>query len=340
MKIISVFVIISLLISGCTTPSFEAHTARESTGTVPPSWSMFASSESIQANWIAQFNDPILSALVLEAQQHNRELQTLAANIDQSKALARQAGAALLPNVNLNLSNNRHSEGGVRTGTKTTSLDISWELDIWGRLRSEKKAAQASAKAVAADYKFAQYSLAASVARAYFSAIDAKAQFAIVKKSEANLLRIYNLIKLQKQEGVASKQDLEVSRSDLAAIRSQLASVERASRDALRALELLLGRYPAADIYVRNTLPDAPDLPGAGLPSDLLERRPDIVAAEQRVAAAFFTVNAAKAARLPNLSLTALSGGTATELVNILDSNNRSWSTGAGLLAPIFQGGL
>lgn len=332
-------ILISLLASGCATPAFEPNQTRESAGAVPPGWSSVANRQAVQANWIAQFNDPMLSALVLEAQQHNRELQSLAARIDQSNALAKQAGAALLPTANLNVSGNRQSEGGFRSNSSTASLDISWELDLWGRIASEKHAAQASATAVAADYQFAQYSLAAAVARAYFSAIDANIQLAIVQKSEANLERIYELLNLQNQEGVASAQDLAVSRSDLATVRGQLASVDGASRDALRALELLMGRYPAADIKVRDTLPVAPALPGAGLPSELLERRPDVIAAEQRVAAAFYSVNAAKAARLPSLSLTALSGGSASQLSNLLDRDNRSWSTGAGLLAPLLQGG-
>ena len=329
----------SLLVTNCTIPKFETHTARKSAGAIPLEWSMVSSSRSIQANWIAQFNDPALSALVLEAQQHNRELQSLAANIERSKALARQAGSALFPNANLIISSNRNSEAGLRTDHQNTSLNISWEIDIWGRIRSERKAALASAQAVEADYHFAQYSLAAAVARAYFTAIDARTQASILKQLESGLQHINKIVKFQLQEGVASKQDLAVSRSDLAAIRSRLAAADMATRDSLRALELLLGRYPSAEIGVRWELPTAPPMPGPGLPSELLERRPDVIAAEQRVAAAFYTVNVAKTARLPRLSLTALSGGTAAELSNILDRDNRSWSIGTELLAPIFQGG-
>ena len=328
-----------MLLQACATPTFEPEIARESAGSVPPAWSTVADSADVQAGWIAEFDDEVLTGLVLEAQQHNRELQGLAATIDQSNALARQAGAALLPSVNVDASSGRQSQEGFTADANAASLQVSWELDLWGRVRSERNAALADAQAVAADYRFAQYSLAASVARAYFGAIDAQIQTDIVRQSESNLQRIYDLVELQVREGVASRQDLAVSRSDLAAVRSRLAEAEGASRDTLRALELLLGRYPSADLEVRRNLPIVPPQPAAGLPSALLERRPDLVAAERRVAAAFQRLNAARTARLPQISLTSSIGGAASELSALLDPENRSWSAGGALLAPIFQGG-
>lgn len=331
--------VLTILLQACATPTFEPKVAHDAAGSIPHTWSTMSDSREVQAGWIETFKDELLNSLVLEAQQHNREIQNLAATIDQSMALARQAGAVLLPSINLDASSTRQSQGDFITETNAASVQISWELDLWGRIRSERNAALADTQAVIADYRFAQYSLAASVARAYFAAIDAQIQMNIVQQSKANLQRIYDLVELQVREGIASQQDLAVSRSDLASVRSRLAEAEGAKRDALRALELLLGRYPSADLKVRQSLPDIPVQPTAGLPSDLLERRPDLIAAERRVAAAFQRLNAAKAARLPRISLSSSFGGVSSELSSLLEPANRTWSTGGSLLAPIFQGG-
>lgn len=328
-----------MIVSGCSTPNFERKEIRQTITEIPETWSDISDNQQVEANWVAQFNDPLLTKLVLEAQQYNKELNGLFATINQARALAKQAHASLLPNINLSTSGNRELEEGFRTHSKNVALESSWEIDLWGRLRSQSLSAQASVKAVEADYLFAQYSLAASVAQAYFTAIDAEIQTQTIKKSEVNLQRIYDVVALQAQQGFASQQDLAVSKSDLAVVRSQLAGAENARRDTLRSLELLLGRYPSADVQLRSQLPQAPSIPSAGLPSQLLERRPDLIAAEQRIAAAFYNVNVAKAAQLPNVSLTALGGGNSSGFSNILSDGNQSWSVGAGLLAPIFQGG-
>ncbi len=327
------------MLSGCATPTYAPETARDAAGQLPSAWSSVADSQAVEAGWISAFADEVLSTLVLEGQHYNRELQGLAASVEQANALTRQAGAALLPSVNLEASSSRRSEQSTTTDVSSGNLQASWEIDLWGRLRSIKQAAQADAQTVAADYQFAQYSLAASIARGYFAAIDAAIQRDVANRSVENLERIYQLIQLQTLEGVASAQDLAVTQSDLAAARSRLIAAKGAHRNALRALQLLLGRYPSAEIELRDTLPAAPPAPAAGLPSELLERRADIVAAERRVAAAFARVNVAKTARLPSLSMTTLFGGSATELSSLLDPNNRTWSAGGSLLAPIFQGG-
>lgn len=329
----------ALILQGCATPVFEPEVARDIVGKLPPIWSSAADSHAIEAGWVSSFDDEILSALVLEAQHHNRELQGLAAGVKQANALTRQAGAALLPSIGLDVSADRQSDQGFTEDAKKSNVQASWEIDLWGRLSSETQAAKEDARAVRADYRFAQHSLAAAVARAYFAAIGSAIQTDIVNRSVESLERIYKVVQLQEREGVVSAQDLAVTRSDLFATRSQLVESKGAKRDALRALELLLGRYPSAEIELRDTLPTTSAAPGAGLPSDILERRPDIMAAERRIAAAFQRVNVARTAHLPRLSLTTSFGGAASELSSLLDRANRAWSIDGSLLAPIFQSG-
>lgn len=129
------------------------------------------------------------------------------------------------------------------------------------------------------------------------------------------------------------------ARSDLASARERLTALDGSQRDAVRSLEALLGRYPGADLEVHDLRPAVPPHPPAGLPSELLERRPDIVAAERRVAAAFNATNQAHAAQLPTIGLTGSVGGASESLSNLLGPANLAWSLGINLLAPIYDGG-
>ncbi|MEO1659290.1 MAG: efflux transporter outer membrane subunit [Pseudomonadota bacterium] len=307
----------------------------------PEAWAM-AQEEvgDVEVGWIKSFNDPVLEALVREAQANNRNLQAAAANVDRARGLARQAGAALQPSVNLNAGG---SQGGniesSSDGNLNAGLELNWEADVWGRIRSGQEAAVASAQSVEADYIFTQYSIAAQVALAYFVAIEANIQESIAKSNEDNLTETARITQVQYDAGLASAQDLALVKSDLAGSGDTLVEAQGAKRQSLRALEVLLGRYPSTDIEVRTDLPDVPPTPPAGLPSELLERRPDLIAAERNVAAAFGELKQAKAARLPSVSLTTSIGGSSGELANLLDPANVAWTLAGNIAAPLFDGG-
>ncbi|MGB5277515.1 MAG: TolC family protein [Gammaproteobacteria bacterium] len=310
--------------------------------TMPEQWGTVVESGTVQAGWIESFNDPALTALVIEAQKNNRDLLAAATNVDRAYSLARQAGAALKPEVSLAVT-------GTRSGSVDSSVagatnlglgaQVSWEADVWGRLRSGERAAVASAQAVEADFRSAQQSLAAATAKAYFTAIEANIQVGIASETLEILRETNRIVNVKYNNGLATGQDVSLARSDLATARERLTEVEGSYRDAVRALEVLLGRYPGADLEIREALPDVPPPPPAGLPSELLERRPDIVAAERRVAAAFNATEQARAARLPTLGLTGSLGGASGSLSNLLDPANVAWSVGANLLAPLYDGG-
>ncbi|MGI9203157.1 MAG: efflux transporter outer membrane subunit [Woeseiaceae bacterium] len=307
----------------------------------PEQWAL-ADAGTVQAGWIESFNDPVLTALVLEAQANNRDLAAAAANVDRAWALARQAGAALVPDVSLGRSAVRSGGFDDSRPTVTTlnvAAQVSWEADVWGRVRSSQRSAVAGAQAVAADFRSAQESLASATAKAYFSAIEANTQADIARESVRILEETQRLVDVRYENGMGSSQDVSLARSDLASARERLVTLDGSIRDALRALEALLGRYPGADLKVRETLPVVPPPPPAGLPADLLQRRPDLVAAERRVAAAFNATNQARAARLPTITLTGEVGGVSNSLSDLLSSSNLAWAAGANLLAPLFDGG-
>ncbi len=341
--------LLSTAVAGCVTPSqtkVEAGVDQatvDALPTVSEAWRAADSAGAVQVGWIAAFEDPVLSKLVAEAQAKNLNLAAAAAGVDQARALARQAGASLTPDLSLSLGSNRagqlSSDSAGPATTLNAGVQVAWEADLWGRISSGVAQATASAQAAEADYRFAQYSVAGNTAIAYFTAIEANLQTQVAKDSLGILENTHRIVQAQYNEGMASAQDLALTKSDLATAREQVVALEGTSRDALRALELLLGRYPGADLSVRKTLPSVPQPPPTGVPSQILERRPDLVAAERQVAAAFNAVNQAKAARLPSLSLTGSLGGTSGELSSLLDSGNVAWSVGTSLLAPLFDGG-
>ena len=341
---------LSLLLGGCSLytskdqidESVQNSTASE-VSSPPENWSVDSNPKEIEVNWISSFNDSTLTQLVKEAQANNKNLQASAANVERARGYALQAGAALQPVVNLTAGGTGSGtleNSSANTGNMTLGLQVSWEADLWGRIGAGKRSAIASAEAVEADYRFSQHSLAANTATAFIMAIETKIQTEIVRSTLLSLLEIARIVDLQYENGMASSQDVALAKADLATARERLASIEGSKRDTVRALELLLGRYPAADLAIQDKLPALPPPPPAGLPSELLERRPDIVAAERRVAAAFNVTAQAKAAQLPTLSLTGTLGGGSNALSNILNPSNIIWQTGATLLAPVFDGGV
>ncbi len=335
----------ALSVSACasiTSREEAAGAARAGLPETPQAWATAQENVGdVEVGWIAAFNDPVLTDLVNEAQANNKNLQAAAANVERSGALARQAGAALKPQVNLTAgaAEAGRLEGPASNTSFNAGLQLNWELDVWGRIRSGQQSAAAGAEAAEADYIFTQYSLAAGVARAYFLAIEAGLQEQVAQNTVDALRETARIVDVQYQNGLASSQDLALTRSDLATAEDTLTATAGAKRDAVRALEILLGRYPGAELELRTDLPDAPTTPPAGVPSEILERRPDIIAAERNVAAAFNALDSAKAAKLPAISLTSSIGGSSGSLTNLLDPANVAWTVAGNLVAPLFDGG-
>ena len=210
---------------------------------------------------------------------------------------------------------------------------VSWELDVWGRLRSGVAASEASAEAVRLDYEMARLSLASAVADAWFVAIQARQQLAIDQEHLAAEQRTARITGDKVNVGAGNGPlDAELAQANVRLAADAIQRDQQAIEETRRALEVLLGRYPANELEIAAHLPALPGETPAGLPSELLERRPDIVAADRDVAAAFHSTESAKAARLPRVTLSASLG-------SLIDPTERIWSTGADLLGPLFTGG-
>jgi NodT family efflux transporter outer membrane factor (OMF) lipoprotein len=333
------------LASGCATSSLNrVEDAKAATAAnLPDLPSQWASIQQrigdVKVSWLEKLNDPALTLLVLEAQKNNRNLQVMSASVDGARALANQAASSLSPQLT---SVGNTSAGGVEgSGSNNFNLGLqaSWEADLWGRIRSGNLAAQENVVAAEAEYKFAQYSLAANVAKTYFVAIEANKQLEIAQKSVDTVVETNRIVQVQFDNGLANQQNISLAKADLASAQDGLVSSKAGQRDATRSLELLLGRYPSAELGVDQSLPILPNSLSAGIPSQLLERRPDLVSAERKVAAAFNRLDAAKAAKLPNLSLSGSLGGVSTSLSNILNPANLAWQAIGSLVTPIIDGG-
>ncbi len=331
-----------LMLVSCATPQAPP-ASQQAALPVEQTWRAGADSEPrlVDDGWLSNFDDQRLSNLVEEALQNNRDLQGSVAKVAEAEARARQAGANLLPTVDL-------TTGAASSGTGNSSganslfnlgLQVSWEADLWGRIRSETRGQALDAIAAAADFEYARQSLAAQVAESWFVTVGNKLQLALDEDVLAIEQRTQEVVKARVDAGAVSRVDLNVTRADVAQAQENVARNRGNLEEAVRSLEVLLGRYPAAELDVADQLSPMPGSVPAGLPSELLERRPDIVARDRQVAAAFNRTQAARAARLPRLSLTGTIGGSSSSLLNILNPSNIAWTLGANLLAPIFDGG-
>ncbi len=288
----------------------------------------------VDDGWLADFDDPELEALVAEALgEHNPNMRLLAAQVDRAAASARLAGAALKPVVGLGADLSGTGGGGAPSSTAgDVGVGVSWEVDVWGKLRAGREAADANLQATVADVEFARMSLAAYVAKAWFLATELKQQVGLARETVDILTRLTELVEKKQAVGQVSMQDVYLARAQRDQAENALRQAEGGRKQAQRALEILVGRYPAAEIEGAEELMATPPPIPVGVPSDIIQRRPDLVAAERRVAAAFYSTQQAELARLPSFTIGAGVGGASG-----LDS--AIGQLGAGIFAPIFAGG-
>jgi len=325
---------------------------------VPERWTTAPAAETLDAGWWSSFGDERLERLIETALEHNQDLRAAAAAVDSAAALARIAGADLQPQLSFDLDASRRQQVFVglpipgREGVLSSKSDsfgagiaVSWEADLWGRLRAGRDAAAREALAAEADWAAARLSLSAQTARAWFALLEAENQVALAEATAESRQRTTRRIGTRFQRGVAPPLDLRLARTNQAQAESILAQRRRQLDAVRRQLDVLLGRYPAGEIEAAGEIESAVELPPppaavpAALPAELVRRRPDLYARELRLEAAGLRVAEARAALYPRLSLTG-SGGTASDdLGDLLESDFTVWNLAGGLLQPIFQGG-
>ncbi len=327
----------ALIAVGCATPLQEAPTSDTVLDEALPEteiaaeWlSPIGDTGEVDDDWLKTFNDPQLEDLVAEALDvQNPNLRVLAAQVDRAEAAAALAGAALKPSVGLaaGLSENV-SDSGPESTSSGASVIMSWEADVWGRVQAGASAADENLRATVADFEFARQSLVARVAHAWYLAIELQGQESLAHEIVGIRSELLGVVEIREELGAVSAQDVFLARSDLSSAEAVLRLTIGGQREARRALEILLGRYPGGQIELATGLVPVPPAISSGLPSELLERRPDLQAAERRVAREFFLTEEARLASLPRFSLTAGAG-----------LGDAITSLGAGIVGPLYTGG-
>ncbi|MFZ6751230.1 TolC family protein [Undibacterium sp. Ren11W] len=281
-----------------------------------------------------------LQALILEAQANNPDLRLAASRVAQSQVAAKAAGAALLPSLGLGA---QIGESVIPTSSMAVNglaLVVNWEIDIWGKVRDSQTAATEISLASELDILYARQSIAAAVVKAWLAIAEANSQLRLAQEMSALSQKQLKLMLLGQQVGRNTQFDVVNNQISLKVYQQQVIQSEQALSSGKRALEVLIGRYPGAEIAINATLPASPSPIPVGLPSDLAERRPDMRAAEGRFRAAFYNVEIAKKAKLPSISLKA---GLGILDKNVLafqqDLSNPVTGISAGFLAPLFTGG-
>jgi len=303
----------------------------------------------IRGQWWELFNDATLNGLEEQIAVSNQNVKTAEAQFRQARALIAEARAAYFPILSGNVSESRNSVGagsassthsGGTYNTYNVSLDASWEPDLWGRVRRTVEANEASAQASAADLASVQLSAQANLATAYLSLRVADEQKRLLDDTVKAYRKFLELTQNLYNSGVDARSDVLQASVQLKTTEAQAidVGVQRAQYE--HAIAILIGKAPADfSLEAVNNVPQVPAIP-LGLPSELLERRPDIAGSERRVAAANAEIGVAKAAFFPDLTLAASGGYQSSTLSNWISLPNRVWSIGPSLVETLFDAGL
>ena len=305
-----------------------------------------ASDQTLAQPWWPQFGAPELTALIKQALANNQDLQAALARVDQSRAVLGQAGAGLWPGLELRGNANRAKSvffiGPQRVQAINNRFSLSaaasYELDVWGRIRSGKAAAAEDLRAAALDAQAAAQSVAAQVAETWLSLIETRQRIALVQQQAELNVRFLELTRLRFENGDGSVLAIRQQQQQQAAVLAQLPLLQAQQAVLRNQLALLLAQpAPLSTGTTSSSLPQLPALPLEGVPADLLLQRPDVMAAQRRVVAADQRVGSALAARLPGINLSASAGYDAQDSAELFDE--LIWSLGAGLIAPVFDAG-
>lgn len=299
------------------------------------------------ATWLDDLSSAEMSALAREALAASPDLQIAEARARAARWRARGVfGGSLLPSLDIGADATR-TETPDPTNTSirntaeimTSSVVASWEIDLWGRLTSRALSQDLSADAAEQDLDAARLSVAGQAASGWVDLVEAQQLLALAREDLQTRERALDLTQRRYEAGVISSLNLRTARSQVASARAFEAQAQESLLNAARRLQEIMGRYPDGALVAAGELPELGALAAAGAPADLLDRRPDILAAEARLRSAGFAAHEARAAMLPRLTLTGRAGSSGEGLDDIDDSINMVSNLIGGLTMPIFQGG-
>lgn len=340
--------VLALLVTGCAVgPDYQrpatpdVSTFKEAEGWVPA-----APADALERGpWWLLFGDPVLDQLAARVEVSNQNVAAAVAAYAQARALVREQRASLFPSVTLDGKSNRSASGGTNGSVDNNyqlGIGGSWEPDVWGRLGRAADGATASAEASAADLASATLSAQGELAVNYFSLRQTDAQKALLASTLDGYLRALEITQNRYTAGISAKTDVLQAQTQLANAKADDAGLQRQRAQLEHAIAVLVGQAPGnfslARLPVTAWNPVVPEVP-VGVPSTLLQRRPDIAAAERRVAVANEQIGIAKSAYYPSLSLSASYGLGASHVADLFSAPSSVWSVGLSAAQALFNAG-
>jgi multidrug efflux system outer membrane protein len=308
-----------------------------------------------KGDWYAVFHDPKLNELEAEAEVSNQTLRVAVAKVSEARAVARESESEFFPTIDFTADGSRqrtspndgqqnsvsggHGKAATFTSATVVPFDLSYELDIWGKVRRAFESSGDLAQASLADYENVLLTLKADVAADYYAVRTADSQIDVQRRTIKSYQENMKLTNSRFQGGIGTQLDVEQAEATLDSAEAQLATLQQSRAQMEHALAVLLGEPPAAFSLPFHPLDTRLPVIPAGLPSDLLERRPDVAAAERRVAAQNAQIGVAIAAYFPQVNLTGQTGFDSGDLGMLFNWESRIWSYGPNIQFPIFEGG-
>lgn len=338
----SLALLVSLTVSGCR----HYDPIEQPRLDYPAQWQTLADADAIQVqrDWWNSFQSPQLNALIEEALQNSPDILITAERVRQAELQLRSTGASLFPSISASASSgsrrNRPDGGEWQdSDSSSLSLGVSYEVDVWGRVAASVASARYGFAATRFDQEAATLSVTASVANAWFQWLSLQARVATARENLAIAENIERIVQVRYENGVASAADLSRQRSSVLSLQSSLLPLELQSRQAFSAIAILLGRTTES-LELANIALQEISVPmiDAGVPADIIVRRPDLASAEAQLYAANANVTAARTALLPGVSLSGSGGLSGSDLFSLASaSQSVGWSV--SLAQTIFDGG-
>ena len=316
-----------------------------------------ADSTSMVPDWWTTFQDAHLDSIMKTFLLNNYDLKLAISSLESSKQLAIYNAGKILPDISTQINNTRSNQnfsgsafenassffnpggGAVYSETYGFNLSSQWEIDTWGKLYSKKISAKKEYQASENDYKYLEFSLISQAVKVYFNLIESKEQVALADSSLAAYQDIFNIVEQRYNQGVRSSLDYRLAKSNVLIAEASLERRKMLTDNLTREMEILIGLYPSGILETSSTLSTSlPEIP-KNLPSDIIQRRPDIASSYNKIEAAFADLDYAKKMKFPSFNLTGSMGTSTEDLNNLLDGDFSIWNLGASITLPIFQSG-
>ena len=359
----NILLIISLLISGCA----ENISIKENPigNSIPKSWSSpLPETGNYTGQWWTVFQDSTLTRVFDDFLENSPDLKAIASRLEMSRQIARITAAGSLPSIGIGINGaNRKQnlsafglsedffsggQGGESDDNDVTSfetenyglnLSFQWELDLWGRLFNQRRAAIEDLRSTEYDLAYLKFSLQVQIVKAYYQAVESQKQYQLAQETLSSVSELADMVASRYEKGLLSSLDLRLTQSSVSSAKAQLENRHQVYLLVVRNLEALLGKYPDGDYLVNTVLPkNLPAVP-PGMPADVIKRRPDVQSALARAQAASYRSAEAVSSFLPGFVLTSSSGTSSSDLSDLLNDDYQVWSGGLNISAPVFQGG-